>query len=182
MCDWQQRNHCIWRGWKKEVRWVWFMMVYYGYYLMAVWNRGVGWLWLQQKYIRKGNKFIIFIKRCEWEREIWQPNLLAKKREGRKTRDLWSVKCVCVASLSLLLCINILLPSYHFSVFASLITTLLICLSFCSSLVDFWLRFFCNTTTYTQLPLFFFSFSLLFLTRIPSEASSFNLPFSQIYI
>lgn len=91
-------------------------------------------------------------------------------------------ECKCVASLSLLLCINILLPSYHFSVFASLITTLLICLSFCSSLVDFWLRFFCNTTTYTQLPLFFFSFSLLFLTRIPSEASSFNLPFSQIYI
>lgn len=115
----------------------------------------------------------MWVRERERERERdWQLQTLIcwpkKEKEERQgicdscvTISLY--ECKCVASLSLLLCINILLPSYHFSVFASLITTLLICLSFCSSLVDFWLRFFCNTTTYTKLPLYFsLSLSLFF--------------------
>ena len=117
----------------------WKIVCVFVIHFMAVWNRGVGWLWLQQKYIRKGNKFIIFFKRCEWERERSDSLICWPKKEKEERQGICDscvtislYECKCVASLSLLLCINILLPSYHFSVFASLTTLNMLVLLFFS--------------------------------------------------
>ena len=118
-------------------------------------------------------------------REIWQvPTLICWQKKRRKkdkgfvllyTNYLTtSVKCV----LTVFALIYSLLLSSHFSFFPTLL--LLICFSFSSSpLLDFSLRFFCNSTTFTKLPFFFFSLWKYF-TTIPLYYALLNYPLTQI--